>query len=554
MARRPKKYNIPKDKTLTGKEKAVIYTRVSSPSQMTEWDGLRWQERLCREWADNNDVEVVKVFSDWGKSGKYEAIEDRKGLSQMIEFLAEKNKVYTTIHFVLIDDMDRIIRDTQWWREIKAQIENKWGAKIYSLKQNLEDSPEGKLVQNIVMATKQHQRESNARQVKDKQRARMLNGYRPLNAPAWYTHKETRDQWKILIKDETAPIIQEALLWFAEGILPTQSHILDFLISKWYHTRRGNKPDLDFVADLLWRERLLRYAGFIHYEPRNISMVKGQHEKLFDIEIVAKILERLSPKPYYQKSSQTEIWEQLPLRGFLYDSYSGIKYSGWPSQGKKNRYMYYSCRIPKEQWGKKTINIMNTKIHEEFEVYLQLFKVDETTFILFEETMKTLWKKKNAITDALSADLTDRVKEIDDDCKKIMQLIRKSQSGKMIENYENEIIALEDEKTELLMKIGWQQKEETINIDDLISNTKAILRNPSFIRDLWNIQLQKMLIWILFNGKIYYDKDIGFQTPEIPLIYAIKKELSEDNSVLVDPRGVEPLTSSVQTRRSSQMS
>ena len=97
---------------------------------------------------------------------------------------------------------------------------------------------------------------------------------------------------------------------------------------------------------------------------------------------------------------------------------------------------------------------MNTKIHEEFEVYLQLFKVDETTFILFEETMKTLWKKKNAITDALSADLTDRVKEIDDDCKKIMQLIRKSQSGKMIENYENEIIALEDEKTELLMKIG----------------------------------------------------------------------------------------------------
>lgn len=124
----------------------------------------------------------------------------------------------------------------------------------------------------------------------------------------------------------------------------------------------------------------------------------------------------------------------------------------------------------------------------------------------------------------------------------------------MIENYENEIICLEDEKTELLVKIGSSDKEDKVDIEELISNTKAILRNPSFVRELKDIPLQKMLIGILFNGKIYYSKDLGFQTPEIPLIYTIKKELSEDNSVLVDPRRVELLTSSVQTRRSSQMS
>lgn len=536
MARRPKKYNIPKDTTLSWKEKAVIYTRVSSKSQMTDGNGLQSQQKLCEEWADNNNVEVVKVFSDGAKKWKYEEIVNRDWLSNMIDFLANANKNYTTIHFVLIDDMDRIIRDTQWRWEIKADIEKKWWAKIYSLKQNIEDSPEGKLVQNIVMATKQHQRESNARQVKDKQRARMLNGYRPLNAPAWYIHKPTRDQGKVLIQDENAPIIQEALLLFADDTLNSQSDILTFLISKWYRTRRGNQPDLDFIADLLTRERLLKYAWFIHYEPRDVSMVKGQHEKLFGIEIVAKILERLSPKPYYQKSSQSEIWQQLPLRWFLYDADSLIKYSGWPSTGKnkKNIFIYYSCRIPKENGKNKTINIANTKIHKEFEIYLQQFKIDEVSFVLLEEIMKTIWKKKSAVITALSDDLQDRIKEIENDIKKVMQLIRKTQSDKMIENYENEIITLEDEKAEILVKIGGKKNEDTIDIDELISNTKAILRNPSFIRELWDIQLQKLLLWVLFNGKIYYSKDLGFQTPEIPLIYTIKKELSEDNSVLVD--------------------
>ena len=98
--------------------------------------------------------------------------------------------------------------------------------------------------------------------------------------------------------------------------------------------------------------------------------------------------------------------------------------------------------------------------------------------------MKTIWKKKSAVITALSDDLQDRIKEIENDIKKVMQLIRKTQSDKMIENYENEIITLEDEKAEILVKIGGKKKEDTIDIDELISNTKAILRNPSFIREL----------------------------------------------------------------------
>jgi hypothetical protein len=197
---------------------------------------------------------------DGAKKGKYEEIVNREWLSEMIEFLIEENKVYTKIHFVVIDDMDRLIRDVQWRWEIKAQIEQQWWAKVYSLKQRIEDTPEWRMIQSITMATKQYQREANARQVKDKQRARMLRGYRPLYTAPWHIHKKTKTEGKVLIWTEDAPLLKEALLLFSDGIISSQTKLKEYLIDKWYTTRQWNKPDLEFIARLLGKERLLRYA------------------------------------------------------------------------------------------------------------------------------------------------------------------------------------------------------------------------------------------------------------------------------------------------------
>ena len=102
-------------------------------------------------------MEIIGVFSDGGVSGKYIS---REGLDAMIEFLREQNKIYTKIHKVIVDDVDRIVRDVAGWREIKAKIEGS-GAKIHSLKQHLDDTPEGRMIQSITMATKQYERENN---------------------------------------------------------------------------------------------------------------------------------------------------------------------------------------------------------------------------------------------------------------------------------------------------------------------------------------------------------------------------------------------------------
>jgi len=206
-----------------------------------QWDWLRGQERLCRERAEQNDVEIVWVYTDWWRKGDYANSQTRDWLNEMIEFLKKENAEYTKVHFVVVDDMDRVIRDVQWRREIKAKIEQLWWAKIYSLKQKVEDTPEWKMIQSITMSVKQYQRESNARQVKDKQRARILNGYRPFYSPAWYKHIKTKTEWKILKLSDEAPLIKEALILFSEWLLNSQTDVVEFLNSKWFRTRQWNK-------------------------------------------------------------------------------------------------------------------------------------------------------------------------------------------------------------------------------------------------------------------------------------------------------------------------
>lgn len=112
----------------------------------------------------------------------------------------------------------------------------------------------------------------------------------------------------------------------------------------------------------------------------------------------------------------------------------------------------------------------------------------------------------------------------------------------MIELYENKIITLTEEQESLRFRIKEVSLGQDIDIQQLISNTKAILINPKFIWDLNNLELQRMLINILFSGKIYYNKKTGFQTPEIPLIYTHLRSFDLQNTHLVEVMGIEPMS------------
>ena len=156
--------------------------------------------------------------------------------------------------------------------------------------------------------------------------------------------------------------------------------------------------------------------------------------------------------------------------------------------------------------------------------------------------MMNVWKQKGNIKTDLLKDKDKRIIEIEKEINVFMNKIQGTTKEQMIELYENKIITLTEEKENLQFKMKETSSEQNIDIEKLISNTKAILRNPRFIRDLQNLELQRMLISILFNNKIYYNKKTGFQTPEIPLIYADLRSIDPKNTHLVEVMGIEPMS------------
>ena len=70
--------------------KAVLYARVSAPSQVKRGQGIDSQLTRCREFAKHKRYEVAEVFSDEGVSGN---LIDRPGMLAMLDWLKRNHNI-----------------------------------------------------------------------------------------------------------------------------------------------------------------------------------------------------------------------------------------------------------------------------------------------------------------------------------------------------------------------------------------------------------------------------------------------------------------------------
>ena len=80
-----------------GKEKAIIYKRVSTNEQAIDGYSLANQEKELRDYCDKNEIEVVEVYADEGLSGS--EMENRVGLRNALNHLiyGEDNVKYLMV-------------------------------------------------------------------------------------------------------------------------------------------------------------------------------------------------------------------------------------------------------------------------------------------------------------------------------------------------------------------------------------------------------------------------------------------------------------------------
>ena len=149
-------------------KKALIYCRVSSGKQMRDGDS---QEVQCREYAQSQRYSIEKVFRDGGVSG---SIADRPEMKDLLNHLVINGGHQ---YVVIFDKIDRVARGIDVHVELMRGIRMTAGASIESSSMVFEETPAGKLVENLLACVAGFERDNNAERVKARMKACMQRGY-----------------------------------------------------------------------------------------------------------------------------------------------------------------------------------------------------------------------------------------------------------------------------------------------------------------------------------------------------------------------------------------
>ena len=124
-------------------KKGLIYCRVSTTEQAKEGQSIETQIKLCKGYAKENKIHIVKTYKDEGKSGSNTR---RPGLQAMLELVMEDK----SIDCVLVLDTDRLARNTLDHLSIKSLLK-KHNTHLISISQPMiDDSPEGRFIEVVL--------------------------------------------------------------------------------------------------------------------------------------------------------------------------------------------------------------------------------------------------------------------------------------------------------------------------------------------------------------------------------------------------------------------
>ena len=163
----------------------LVYCRVSTEEQAEKGYSLDTQEKLCRDFAERNGYRVAGVFRDEGKSGT------TLGRPALQELLA-KCTDGEPIGAVIVQETDRLARNTHDHLTIRALLK-KANIKLISVNQPmLDDSPEGKMIDTILASVNQFQSDLSGRKVRKALQEKFNQGWWPALAPLGYVNVPAR--------------------------------------------------------------------------------------------------------------------------------------------------------------------------------------------------------------------------------------------------------------------------------------------------------------------------------------------------------------------------
>lgn len=255
------------------KSKAVAYARFSSDNQRDE--SIDAQIRAINEYADKNNIQVVKIFIDRAKSA---TSDKRPEFQNMIKFCEADA---TGISMVIVHKLDRFSRDKYDSAMYKQKLKVN-GIRVVSVLENLDNSPESLILESVIEGMAQYYSANLAREVAKGQKENALKAlHNGGDAPLGYdvAHDKT-----YTVNEEEAQAVKIIFDRYIKGY--SYSKIIDELNDLGYKTKRGNKFGKNSLHGILNNEKYTGVYVFNKTQRKGVNGKRNGHKQKNEDEII----------------------------------------------------------------------------------------------------------------------------------------------------------------------------------------------------------------------------------------------------------------------------
>ena len=379
------------------------------------------------------------------------------------------------------------------------------------------------MVENLLAAVSQHQRQKNGEQTKNRMRARALNGFWVYQAPVGFRFERAKGGGKILVHDEPlASVVREVLEGFASRRFCSQAEVKRYLERhpQWSSCRSGYVK-IDLVFSLLTNPL---YAGYLELPSWEVSFRKAQHEGLISLETFQRNQELLSQRT--RMATRSDLNEDFPLRGWVKCIGCGEPLTANWSKGSHKSYPYYLCRQPGCALNGKSI--ARAKIEEEFEALLRSVTPSAELISLATTILTDLWDKRIERGKLERTSLKREIKSIDDKIAQLLDRVVEAESRTVIAAYEGRIADLEKQKLVLDEKLA-SCGRPIRGYDATFRTAIDFLSSPWTLWASDKLEDKRAVLKLTFADQLEYDRDEGFRTPNVTLPFKALGHFSDES-------------------------
>ncbi|MEE0726234.1 MAG: recombinase family protein, partial [Clostridium saudiense] len=335
------------------RKRLALYTRVSTIEQSEEGYSIDEQERLLRSWAEKNNYEVYKCYSDRGISGK--DIKNRPALKELLKDAEEKK-----FDMVISWKINRISRKLADVLKIVDILEkNDITFKSYSEPFET-DTPAGKMQFQMMALIGEFERGTIAQNVKMGMCAKAKSGEwcggRVLGydlVPVENQEGAKRKKNRLTINEKEAEAVRFIFNEYVNG--KGYKAITNQLNKLSYKTKKGNDFSVGSIREILTNPV---YIGKVRYNVRqnwsekrrrninaNPIITDGIHEPIIEEGLWDKVQAIMESK----KGKPSRIYDgEYPLTGILKCPKCGAgmvisRTTNKLADGTKKRIAYYCC-------------------------------------------------------------------------------------------------------------------------------------------------------------------------------------------------------------------